>query len=352
MSARPDVRRLAEEDLDLLLSRSIDGDLSPEEEREVQELLAGDPRAARRLEELSALVGRLKSLPDPAPPLGLTARVNAHAVERSKGMGALWHRLGLFPPPSMVRGIVALFAIVLIGISVLKTQSERQKAEEGAASDDGRVPVFIGERPPAAPAAPARRAPEPKAVAAKPAAKSEALRRDEAPAEAKKAAGNLPSKEEGRTAVFLQEEAAGSSADALAAAGGSGAPAGSEAESQARHADAAPMRKSKLAASLQAPEAPRPAAQAAPSVAWSVRVVSSDGWILKRAPDSRPSSSVRVRLLVTLDASGHVREVRPAEGGLVSPEVEAFARGLLFERPPSASPVAGPLVVEIEVGTR
>lgn len=172
MSARPDLVRLSDEDLDLLLSRSLDGDLSPEEERQLEEILGSDPRAARRREELSDLVGKLNALPDPAPPLGLTARTNAWTAERAGGIGALWHRLGLFPPPAMLRGIGALFVIVLIGMSVLRSQSVRQKAAESAeARDDGRVAIFFGERVPSTPSAPsAPAAPAPRVVAAAPAA--------------------------------------------------------------------------------------------------------------------------------------------------------------------------------------
>ncbi|HQR47118.1 MAG TPA: hypothetical protein PK598_14045, partial [Thermoanaerobaculia bacterium] len=156
MSARPDRTHLSDEDLDILLSRSLDGDLSPEEERELSALLAADPRAARRREELAALVARLNALPPPAPPLGMAARVNAHTADHAKGMGAVWHRLGIFPPPAMVRGIAALFVIVVIGMNVLRSQSARQKSAEEApapAPADGRVTIFFDEKKPAAPAA-------------------------------------------------------------------------------------------------------------------------------------------------------------------------------------------------------
>jgi hypothetical protein len=192
VSAGPDPVRLSDEDLDLLLSRALDEDLSPEEERHLEEVLASDPRAVGRREGLSALVGRLNALPDPAPPLGLTARTNAWTAERSGGIGALWHRLGLFPPPGMVRGIGALFVIVLLGMSVLRSQSVRQKAAESSeARDDGRVAIFFGERGPSTPSAPST--PMPQIVTAAPAAnapfqKSKGIAREPASSSELKAA--------------------------------------------------------------------------------------------------------------------------------------------------------------------
>ena len=128
MSARPDLARLSDEELDVLLSRSLDGDLSSEEERELSAFLASDARAARRREELAELVGRLNALPAPAAPLGMTARVNAHTADHARGFGAIWHRLGLFPPPAMVRGIAALFVIVVGGaLAVFAMADNRRK---------------------------------------------------------------------------------------------------------------------------------------------------------------------------------------------------------------------------------
>jgi anti-sigma factor RsiW len=56
VSARPFVPRLADEELDLLISRSLDGDLSPEEASDLEAVLAHDPAAARRKEELASIV--------------------------------------------------------------------------------------------------------------------------------------------------------------------------------------------------------------------------------------------------------------------------------------------------------
>ena len=78
MSARPAISQLLGEDLDLLLSRSLDGDLTPDEESELQGYLAADPAARRRRAELAELVGSLKELPNAGTPFALATRVNTH----------------------------------------------------------------------------------------------------------------------------------------------------------------------------------------------------------------------------------------------------------------------------------
>ena len=59
MSANPEPRPLVTGDLDLLISRFLDGDLSGEEERELKSLLDADPAARARYEAMSALVEEL-----------------------------------------------------------------------------------------------------------------------------------------------------------------------------------------------------------------------------------------------------------------------------------------------------
>src|SRR5450756_349911 len=72
VSARPSVPRLEGEELDLLISRALDGDLSPEETRDLETVLANDPAARRRKEELAGLVAEARALPAPAPPFALS----------------------------------------------------------------------------------------------------------------------------------------------------------------------------------------------------------------------------------------------------------------------------------------
>lgn len=119
MSARPAISQLLGEDLDLLLSRSLDGDLSPDEEMELQGYLASDPAARRRREELAELVGSLRELPNAGTPFALATRVNTQVSERSSGLGAVLDRYGLFLPPVVVSaGFVALGLFVVVSLFV------------------------------------------------------------------------------------------------------------------------------------------------------------------------------------------------------------------------------------------
>lgn len=328
MSARSDLARLSDEELDVLLSRSLDGDLSPEEERELSALLASDPRAARRREELAGLVARLNALPAPAAPLGMTARVNARTADHAKGLGAIWHRLGIFPPPAMVRGIAALFVIVIIGMNVLKSQSARQKTAEEApapAPADGRVAIFFDEKKPAAPAAPA---PAPKSAAKETQvaeAKRDAparLRNEPAPAPAEQAASG--GKGEMAAVAALEADAsrkdASAAKDALVArpeAAGSVEGVGSKAALQKMKAQAAPPAPALAAASIP--------------ISWDVAVLGppARSWALRRfaaPPPARAGISASYRL--TLDAEGKVVAAKALEGA--TPETDALARSLVF----------------------
>jgi hypothetical protein len=261
-------------------------------------------------------------------------------------MGAFWHRLGLFPPPAMVRGIVALFAIVLIGINVLRSQSERQKAEEQVTRpDDGRVSVYLGDEKTTAPA---------EAKAKTPATKGKAAGR--LAQAAPRAAPEM---------VFLPEQAASSNerdreADAVASSKPVGElePKSNTLEARRDSAtnvpgsrDEATAKKAKAEAGVA--EAPAPAAAPlARPFSWSIRIVGSPGWLLTKAPHTAPSSRVSARCFVTLDAAGRVVDVRPTDGSPLPPEIGTLVRGLLFERGPSP-PVGGAApVLEIEVTTR
>ncbi len=147
MSARPFVPRLSDEDLDLLLSRSLDGDLSPEEEHDLETLLAHDPAAARRKEELQRIVAEARALPEPAPPFALATRVNSNVSEKGGRGGSVFHRFGFYPPPGMAVGAMALLGIVAVAIAVLRP-APLQRVE-------GPVDVFLTEGGSAAKGAPA-----------------------------------------------------------------------------------------------------------------------------------------------------------------------------------------------------
>jgi hypothetical protein len=350
MSARPDLARLSDEELDVLLSRSLDGDLSPEEERELSAHLSSDPRAAHRREELADLVARLNALPAPAAPLGMTARVNAHTADHAKGFGAIWHRLGLFPPPAMVRGIATLFVIVVIGMNVLKSQSVRQKTAEEApaqapAPADDRVTIFFDEKKPAAPPAPAPKAAAKEAQPVE--AKREALaRRQNETAQA--SAEPVTPGEMGRAAEVAALErdaprkdapAAPAATDALEARRENAGSAG------AVRSEAALQKKSKAEV---APPAPALAAAAAP-ISWDVVIVGppARAWSLRRftaPPPARAGITATYRL--TLDAEGKVVTARALEGA--TSETDVLARSLVF----TALGPDPPAEIEITVRTR
>lgn len=341
MSASPGTARRSDEELDLFLSRSLDGDLSPDEERELMAILASDPRAVRRREEVAALVGKLGALPAPAAPLGLTARVGARAADQAKGMGSLWRRLGIFPPPAMVRGVAALFVIVLIGINVLRSQSARQKAVETAAQDDGRVTIFFDEKKPAQPAAPA---PAPARQG-----KLEAGKEKRAPApatlrpEEQLTASEERDKERDAAAVadlskIAQRGDAPASSDRLALreeAAGFGGAARSEA----------------VAGNLKAQAAPAPVARkaAAVPVSWDVTIVgpSASAWGLKKmSAPAAPGAGISATYRLTLDADGVVVSAQAIEGGTA--ETDALVKSLVF----GAVSQDAPREIEVTVRTR
>ncbi|MEO6323588.1 MAG: hypothetical protein ABIT01_08565 [Thermoanaerobaculia bacterium] len=164
MSARPAISQLLGEDLDLLLSRSLDGDLSPEEEAELQGYLATDPAARHRSDELSEILGALKDLPNASTPFALATRVNTQVSERSSGLGAALHRYGVFLSPAALTGIVvALGLIVAVGLFTFNPRAGRPAAapvEDADAKSDGPVTVFFqpSANGPAGPAARGRAA--------------------------------------------------------------------------------------------------------------------------------------------------------------------------------------------------
>lgn len=181
MSANPQPRPVVPGDLDLQISRSLDGDLSAHEERELKEVLASDPSARARYDAMARLVGRLEELPDPEPPFALGTRVQVQVEADTQGIAAVLHRYGFYFRPATV-GIVALgigVAAVVYSVrqSPMPDATVAAVAEQAAPApeDDGRVSVYFMETerraaPPAPaappPAAPARaRSEEPKPAA-------------------------------------------------------------------------------------------------------------------------------------------------------------------------------------------
>lgn len=147
MSARPQLATLPKEELDLLISRALDGDLDAAEQDTFERYLEQHPEARRRKEELSGLVAALKDLPALEPPFALATRVSAQVAERSAGLGSTWHRFGIYPSP----GVVVLVAGVLVaaaGLTVFLRPAARPAAtatiaEKAPAKNASEEPVQV-----------------------------------------------------------------------------------------------------------------------------------------------------------------------------------------------------------------
>lgn len=344
MSPRPDVPRLAEEELDLLISRSLDGDLSPEEEQRLDRLVALDPSAARRKAAVAALVADAKALPELATPFALATRVNANVAERAGRPGSLGGRLGFFPPPGLAKA--ALFVVGIVGVAIAILRPVPKRSAEG--------PVEVLLLNPQQPAAPAPRS---LIAEAKPARVDDAARRQEtdelvkrAPAgesaaekdaekrtsaKAETAARNEPAGVAGAHAVADAGSKRNVALDEGAVSGGAVAQAPAKIASSAEAAAPAPARAAAPAAGARAMKA----AAAAPR-RWTVAVVgdAASRWALRRAPDSypAPASNLKSVFRVTLDASGRVASARFTGSGTAEPGLEEFVRGMVFEPAPRA----------------
>ena len=145
MSARPDVPRLSEEELDLLISRSLDGDLSPEEEQQLERLVALDPAAA-------APEGRARrARRGPEGPAGARDAVrprDPRELERRRTggrPGSLGGRIGFFPAPGFAKAALVILGIVGASIAILRPAPKRLA--------EGPVDVLLYNAPkPASPA--------------------------------------------------------------------------------------------------------------------------------------------------------------------------------------------------------
>jgi hypothetical protein len=342
VSARPDVPRLAEEELDLLISRSLDGDLTPDEEQRLERLVALDPSAARRKAELAALVADVKALPDLATPFALGTRVNANVTERAGRPGSLGGRLGLFPPPGLAKA--ALFVVGIVGVAIAILRPVPKRAAEG--------PVEVLLLNPQQPAAPA---PQSLIAEAKPPARLDGkARRQEtdelakqAPAEESAAGKDAEKKTAAKTEMAARNEPAGAAgANAVAEAGSKrnvaldeGAVSGgavAQAPAPAKIASAAVPAAPATALSVAPAAGARAMKAAATPRGWTVSVTGDAArvWALRRAPDSYPApvSNGKSAFRVTLDASGGVASARFTGSGTAGPGLEEFVRGMVFER--------------------
>jgi len=177
VSANPQPRPFVTGDLDLLISRSLDGDLPGEEERELKSLLQADSAARARYDAMARLVGRLEELPDPEPPFALSTRVRTQIDDDTRGLAASLHRFGFYFRPATV-GVVVFGIVAVVISSTIMVPPPKPVATVAEATDqskvqpapvpeeDGRVNVFFAESAkkadaspaavPAAPAAPVR----------------------------------------------------------------------------------------------------------------------------------------------------------------------------------------------------
>jgi hypothetical protein len=360
VSARPFVPRPSDEDLDLMLSRSLDGDLTPEEEKDLETLLAHDPAAASRKEQLQRLVAEARELPAPAPPFALATRVNSNVSEKGARGSSVFHRFGFYPPPGMAVGAMALLGIVAVAIAVLRpaptqrvegpvdvflteSESSAKRPRPEAAKDASKESP--GSRSLAAPAAPAPAERAPDAVVAnaperKPEGRLEG-KTDDKPADAEKIDSRKKLNEQRPASVIAASELASEEREdrqenerrKLSKTEADAGSAQARRQAAPRPAlDAVPAQAGGMTApSAKSPEAPE---KTEPARAWSV-VVRGEGarhWMLRRAPEGRPSlaSAQASAFRVTLDADGRVTSARARDARPVPPQLLEFVRGLVF----------------------
>jgi len=353
VSARLSIPRLEGEELDLLISRSLDGDLSPEEKRDLETVLANDAAARRRREEVAGLVAEARALPAPAPPFALSTRVNANVSEKTARGGSIFHRFGFYPPPGMAIGAMVVLGVVAVAITVMNPAPKRAGSIV-AQRADGPVDVFFQESTRAKDAAKKAAVAPRESVAAKIATKEKA--REEgaisAPAsllESKQVASVVASNEPvlDEKQNEKQNKLAKSEADAASRT------RQARAESPTLSA-AAPQAAGGIAPMAPAvPAAPAPAVRAMRSVetrTWAVAIRGEGArrWMLRRAPEGRPSvaSASPSSFRVTLDAEGRVTAVRALDARSVQPALLEFVRGLVFAPVGSAVANGGGAVVD------
>lgn len=393
MSARPQSAPVHVDDLDLLISRSLDGDLRPEEQRELDRVLASDPAARERHAAFSSIVAALSALPRPEAPFALATRVNAQVDENTRGLSSSLHRFGLFPGKGAIGVAAGALVVLAIGATLLNPPKADAPATAkiatgattatAAEQDDGRVHVFFQETqkgkpggapaaappPPAAHAGGSLAAKEKVALSSVPAKGTLAL--DTAPEVARPAepsgtggkgvsAGTLASADR----YAPEPELAGGAGPRVGAAGVETAPApvvaesafkDERAESEGRRARTAqpaaqapvePTRREELAAAkpaaiqsaaaqaaIQAPAAPPSSRPARHDVAGELTLAPGSGWRLAVPArlDGVPRP-LRGRYRLSLDADGRVTSVERLAGDPLAPTLEVRLRALRLVR--------------------
>ncbi len=112
---------MTERDLDARLSAWIDGEVSEDEARALEERVANDPEVAARFAALSRVDERLRGLPGPAPRADLRARLAERIAERE---GAVVVPLRPRPLRWAVPAAAALAAGIAIYLGVRTTPGE------------------------------------------------------------------------------------------------------------------------------------------------------------------------------------------------------------------------------------
>ena len=69
------------DDILQIMHAVLDGQATPEQQRELDRLFAMDPRARERFTEIERFFSRLEELPDEEPPPGLVERTLARLAE-------------------------------------------------------------------------------------------------------------------------------------------------------------------------------------------------------------------------------------------------------------------------------
>ena len=354
MSANPEPRPLVTGDLDLLISRSLDGDLPGEEERELQSLLAADPAARARYDAMARLVGRLEELPDPETPFALSTRVNAQVEADTKGLAASFQKYGFYFRPATL-GVIAAGLVTVALVYTLRHPAKppvtvAPTRPQPARVDDGRVTVYLGDSEKAkgeaaAPAPGAAEAPVEVAVVKEERAPAEAKRQDRAEPVLVASAETARPEDEDRFAPEQDAPALAGSAPAAPA------PVGRNAEGARESAVALQKAAAPDSARLRA---------AAPAVSGRVARSAASVQVVGRAAESlRLSGAGQLDALpgpfegnyrLELDASGRVADVVRLFGGSGSepPGLQARLKGLSFA-PAGGAPLAGPVDVRVRL---
>lgn len=345
MSANPQPRPLVTGDLDLLISRSLDGDLPGEEERELRELLASDPSARARYDAMARLVGRLEELPDAETPFALATRVGSQVEADTQGFAASLHKYGFYFRPATL-GVIAAGIVTVAFVATLRNPPKpaatvaEVKAAPAPTADDGRMTVYLASMEKAKGEAAAPAAASAPADVAAPAGANAAGRA--VPALAGKAEGSVRG-DEARFAPERDAPAVGQVASAAVAS--EGRAAGGNAEADRKETEAAPARLRAAA------PAPAPPSAASPSPMLDLVGKSSVG--LRLAAPARLDGlagpfdgSYRLEL----NASGRVSEVVRLFGGSGA-EPQALPdrlRALSFASS-NGDPLAGSVDVRVRI---